>query len=87
MSHGLVFERYGDGRINSGVSHYAIATDAIHVQFHDDRVYVYSNGKPGSEHVAAMKQLARRGTGLSTYISQRVHDSYERWYRLTDPSS
>ncbi len=88
MSLALVFETYGDSAANKGVSRYAIAPDAIHVQFHDDRIYVYSNEKPGPQHVEAMKQLAHQGTGLSTYISQRVQHRYERWYRLSsDPSS
>jgi hypothetical protein len=88
MSLALVFEQYGDGAGNKGVLRYALSPDAIHVQFHDDRIYVYSNEKPGTQHVEAMKQLARQGTGLSTYISQRVQDRYERWYRITStPSS
>ncbi len=88
MSPELVFERYGNKASNSGVSRYAIAPDAIHVQFHGDRVYVYSNQMPGPEHVERMKQLARRGIGLSTYISQQVQHRYERWYSARpDPSS
>ena len=88
MSPKLHFEQYGNRATNSGVSRYAIAPDAIHVQFHGGRIYVYSNGMPGPEHVERMKRLARQGFGLSTYISQQVQHHYERWYsEQPDPSS
>lgn len=77
-----MFEQYGNKAANSGVSHYAIAPDAIHVQFHGDRIYVYSNQMPGPAHVMRMKRLARQGMGLSTYISQQVQHRYERRYSI-----
>ncbi len=88
MSQTLVFEPYGKSDVIHGVTRYAVTPNALHVQFHDDRVYVYSHLKPGPRQVETMKQLAHQGTGLSTYISQYVHERYERWYSVTpDPSS
>jgi hypothetical protein len=88
MSQALVFEPYGKSSANSGVTRYAVSPNAIHVQFQDDRVYVYSHLKPGPRQVETLKQLALKGTGLSTYISQHVHERYERYYSVsTNPSS
>ncbi len=87
MGAALRFERYGEPGRESGVTRYALTGDAIHVQFQDDRVYVYDAVKPGMEDVREMKRRALEGRGLSTYISQRVRQRYARWYVLTDPSS
>jgi hypothetical protein len=74
------FEQYGDGRSEIGVTRYMMEWDAIHVQFHDERVYVYDANKPGVGAVQEMQRLARAGKGLSTYISQHVGNRYARWY-------
>jgi len=74
------FERYGDGRSETGVTRFLVEWDAIHVQFHDERVYVYDANKPGATAVQEMQRLARAGKGLSTYISQHVGKRYARWY-------
>ncbi|UUZ51746.1 hypothetical protein LP420_20620 [Massilia sp. B-10] len=60
----------------SGVVAYAIAPDAIDVQFVDGQVYTYSYASTGRERVEAMKRLAQTGRGLSTYISQHVGSDY-----------
>jgi hypothetical protein len=62
----------------SGVSAYEIGADYIIVQFHRGRPYRYSYASAGEHHVERMKELAASGRGLSTYISQHVHNQYER---------
>jgi hypothetical protein len=62
----------------SGVVAYEIDEDRIRVLFKDnDTVYTYSYRSAGQQHVEIMKALAKKGIGLSTYISQHVHDKYE----------
>lgn len=62
---------------NSGVTGYEIGDDYIKVQFDYDAVYLYTIKSTGKKHIAKMKQLAREGNGLSTYISQYVKDNFE----------
>lgn len=64
----------------SGVSAYAIGRDFILIEFGGGHVYRYDYAHTGRGHVEAMKQLARRGKGLATYVSTRseVKKSYAR---------
>jgi hypothetical protein len=70
--------RYGNLNGNSGVTHYAIESDVIAVQFQDGSIYVYDHSRPGPYHVDQMKTRAHAGRGLSTYISQHVKKAYAR---------
>ncbi len=64
---------------NSGVSAYAIHEDAIVVRFIDGDTYRYTRASVGAQHLAEMKELARKGAGLSAYISQhRASLDFER---------
>jgi hypothetical protein len=56
---------------------YHIEKDGIIVLFQKGWYYLYDNEKPGATHVKVMKQLAGQGAGLSTYISQHVHNNYK----------
>jgi hypothetical protein len=62
----------------SGVTDYEIGTDYILVRFRGGRTYRYSHARAGVHHVERMKELARAGRGLATYISQHVQDLYDR---------
>jgi hypothetical protein len=63
----------------SGVVLYEIGEDYIICSFADDPAkYLYSYKKPGKKHVEAMKPLARRNKGLTTYINQHVRKNYEK---------
>lgn len=73
-----LFHRYGNRSGQSGVTGYALVEDGIAVKFSSGAVYVYDRGCPGRLHVARMKQLAREGEGLATYISRRVGQRYAR---------
>jgi hypothetical protein len=71
-------ERYENRDGDSGVASYEIGPDFIRVQFRGGSTYVYSYARPGAQHVERMKELARAGLGLSTYISQNVRTAYAR---------
>jgi hypothetical protein len=82
MSLDRQFETYGKPGRDTGVLRYALEPDAIHVQFRDGSIYVYDFAKTSREHVETMQRLAAAGAGLSTYISQHVHNRYTSKYRL-----
>jgi len=64
---------------NSGVTHYEIGDDFILVKFRGEGPpYRYSHAVAGEEHVERMKALATAGRMLGTYISQHVHELYDR---------
>ena len=71
-------ERYKNLSGNSGVSGYAIGPDYIDVAFAGGDRYRYDGQRPGPRDVEAMKRLARKGRGLSTYISTHVRERYAR---------
>ena len=62
---------------NSGVTAYEIKEEGISVQFQKDAVYYYSYSAPGKEHVEIMKELAKQGKGLATYISQNIRGNFD----------
>ena len=67
-----------DGR-DSGVVNYEIVGDAIILEFAGGEYrYVYNQVSPGAEHVEAMKRLAAKGRGLSTYVSRTVREHYAK---------
>ncbi len=71
-------ERYRNLDGNAGVLAYDIGERAIAVQFRNGKVYDYTDASAGRCNVEQMKRLARAGRGLSTFISQHVHDAYAR---------
>jgi len=73
-----LFHRYGNRSGHSGVAGYALVDEGIAIKFSNGAVYLYDRGCPGRAHVARMKQLAREGEGLATYISRRVGQRYAR---------
>ena len=71
-------ERYQDLSGGSGVDSYEVGDDWIKVRFRAGDAYMYTYASAGTERVEHMKELARRGRGLSTYISQHVRQAYAR---------
>lgn len=59
---------------NSGVTAYEIGKDFIIVRFKRSDDYTYSYDSAGKPAVEEMKKRAKRGEGLSTYISQNRPD-------------
>ena len=62
---------------NSSVRAYEILPTAIRVQFNNGSWYSYSYLKAGRMHVDQMKQLARNGVGLCSYIQRCAKYLYD----------
>jgi hypothetical protein len=71
-------QRYKNGGGESGVVAYDIDAGQIIVQFRNGERYLYTEESAGAANVAKMQELARTGHGLSSFISQHVHDRYAR---------
>lgn len=70
------FHRYSPKHRRSGITGYAALARSIAVRFADGTVYLYDTDCPGEQHVERMKELARSGEGLNTYINRRVGRRY-----------
>ena len=71
-------QRYRNLGGESGVVAYDIDAGQIIVQFRNGDRYLYTEDSAGAANVARMQELAKAGRGLSAFISQHVHDRYER---------
>jgi len=71
-------QRYANRSGHSGVVAYELGADAITVKFAGGDRYLYDVNTTGADHIARMRELARQGQGLSTYISQHVRERYSR---------
>jgi hypothetical protein len=71
-------ERYQNLDGDSGVLAYETGADYIKLRFRNGASYVYDYVTPGAEHVERMRELARAGRGLSTYVSRHVGGAYAR---------
>jgi hypothetical protein len=73
--------RYANAAGDSGVSHYEIGEDFIRIRFSGSSdVYEYNAKMSKRSHIEKMKDLARAGIGLSTYIAQHpdVRDHFKQ---------
>jgi hypothetical protein len=78
-------QRYQNRGGESGVVAYDIDAGQIVVEFRNGERYLYTEDSAGAANIARMQELARAGHGLSSFISQHVHDSYARkinWGKL-----
>ena len=71
-------QRYKNTGGESGVVSYDIDAGQIIVQFKNGERYLYTEDSAGAANVATMQALAQAGHGLSSFISQHVHDRYAR---------
>lgn len=71
-------QRYGNQSRESGIVAYDIDAGQIIVQFRNGDRYLYTEDSAGAANIARMQELARAGRGLSSFISQHVHDRYAR---------
>ncbi len=71
-------EHYPSESGESGVVAYEIGRGSIVVKFVGGEKYLYTDRSAGAKNIARMQQLAQSGRGLSTFISQHVHDRYAR---------
>jgi len=62
----------------SGVVAYEIGPDFIRGQFSDGAIYLYTYTSAGSNNIERMKQLARHGQGLNSFINTTVRKAYAR---------
>jgi hypothetical protein len=69
-------ERYKNRSNDSGVVAYEIGRGSITVQFINGEKYLYTEKSAGAQNIALMQKLAKDGAGLSTFISQHVHDRF-----------
>ena len=69
-------ERYANNGGDSNVAAYEIELSSIKVQFRDGGIYVYTNQSAGSVNIEQMKQLARAGKGLNSFIGRVVRNGY-----------
>lgn len=70
---------YADIDHDSGVRGYEIGATFITVWFDGTpKSYTYSYAIAGQIHVEMMKQLARAGNGLNSYINKFVKFKYDR---------
>ena len=69
---------YKNLRGNSPVIGYEIEPTRINVMFKSGRSYSYSYESAGSYNVEQMKILARKGAGLSAYITRNARFDYEK---------
>lgn len=74
-------QRYRNLDGASGVTAFETADDSIKVAFINGSIYEYDYASAGRGNIERMKRLAAEGRGLSTFISQRVHDAYARRLR------
>ena len=69
-------EKYNNIGGDSGIVGYETGIDYIKVQFKDGAVYLYNYIRPGQIKVEHMKNLAKRGSGLNSYISTSIRKNY-----------
>ena len=69
-------ERYQNLGGASGIVAYEVGDDFIKVQFRDGAVYLYTDQSAGHAAIEHMKELARAGHGLNSYISRVVRKQY-----------
>lgn len=72
-----MFEQYKNINGNSNIESFMIGEDFISVKFNgSSKVYVYSYTSAGKIHVENMKVLARKGSGLNSYINTNCRMLY-----------
>lgn len=69
-------ERYADIDNDSGVVAYEVGATFIRVQFSDGAIYLYTASSTGLSDIERMKQLARAGEGLNSFIMRNVGRKY-----------
>ena len=76
----IMMQKYGDDDHDTGVVAYETASGSITVKFREKGYYKYTIKSAGATAIRKMKALAKQGRGLSTFISQYVHNRYEsKW--------
>ncbi len=74
-------ERYANRGGDSNVAAYEIDATSVSVQFNDGSVYLYTYQSAGAGNIEQMKQFARAGQGLNSFIQRAVRKAYARKLR------
>lgn len=75
-------ERYMNFNGNSNVGFFSIGQEYIDVRFaNGGMTYRYTYDSAGKDNVETMKELARQGYGLNSYINRFVRMGYESKWR------
>jgi hypothetical protein len=69
---------YKNSNRDTGVIAYETGDNGIAVKFRDGSVYLYTIKSAGQAAINEMKNLAKKGSGLTTYINQNVKERYEK---------
>jgi hypothetical protein len=70
-------EHYQNKSGKSPITKFLIEDEKITVWYDDDTSYSYSYARAGQPIVEKIKELARSGEGLATYISQQAKFLYD----------
>ena len=62
---------------NSNITSYEIGDNYIKVQFSGNAIYLYTINSAGIYNINQMKQLAKQGQGLNSFINKYVRNKYE----------
>jgi hypothetical protein len=71
-------EHYANRGGQSGVVAYEIRPYEVIIQFASGTCYTYTSASVGEANLNKMKQLARKGQGLSTFINKHLHDHFDK---------
>lgn len=71
-------QRYANLSGKSGIVAYRLGSGTITVEFAGGMRYIYTADRAGAANIDRMHELAIAGRGLSTFISQHIHDRYTR---------
>ncbi len=69
-------ERYANRGGDSNIVAYEIEQSSIKVQFGDGSIYLYTSQSAGAANLEHMKQLAKAGQGLNSFINRVVRKRY-----------
>lgn len=69
-------ERYANKGGYSNIVAYEIEQSSIKVQFRDRSIYLYTSQSSGVKNLETMKQLAKAGQGLNSFIVRVVRKGY-----------
>ena len=82
----MKYENYLDLSGDGGIEGFIISRSKIFILFDNAYWYEYDNIKPGKEHLTHMKDFARKGKGLKTYVNQNVRDNYRSKFKELPPA-
>jgi hypothetical protein len=71
-------QRYINRGGQSGVVAYEIRPNEIIIKFTSGTCYTYTLASVGKANLEKIKQLARKGQGLSTFINKHLHDRFDK---------